>query len=185
MKGMIKRDYLVGNGAAQNIELGWIPDYVRVINVTDGDLITEGYLGGGNQVVPFSGGGTTEVAVGDTITGATSGAKATILKVLEYSGTWAGGDAAGFFVVDVISGTFQSENVYVSSDSTSGTDDATVTANVTHSVSVGAAAATASGNAAITRYAGSAGSNSKGFTIGSTVAEEAKLLYYVAFRADD
>lgn len=27
----------VGNGAALNIELGWTPDYVKVVNLTDGD----------------------------------------------------------------------------------------------------------------------------------------------------
>lgn len=180
MKGVIKTGYLVGNGAAQNIELGFIPDYVAIFNMTDGDKIHEAFIGP-HQVVPFSSGGTTEIAAGDTITGATSGATGYVMEVLLYSGTWAGGDAAGFFVVDMLDGTFGSENVDVGSSS----NLATVTANVTHTVDIDDAVASATGNAAITRYAGSASSNTKGFTMGSTIAEEAKLLRYIAIRGDE
>ncbi len=179
MQGQIKVGYHVGNGAAINVELGFIPDWVKVYNVTDGDLITEAFLGP-HQVVPFSSGGTSTIAAGNTITGNTSGATARVVEVLQYSGTFAGGDAAGFLVVEMLSGTFGSETIKLSG----GTDDATVTANVTHSVATAAAVAGATGNAAITRYVGSAGSAKQGFTIGSTVAEEAKLLRYVAVRGD-
>lgn len=179
MKGDIKVGYTVGNGAAINISLGFYPDWVKVYNVTDGDLITEAFLGP-YQVVPFSSGGTSTIAAGNTITGATSAATARVVEVLLYSGTFAGGDAAGFFVVEMLTGTFGSENVKLSG----GTDDATVTVNVTHSIATAAAVAGATGNAALTRYVGAAGSASKGFTIGSTVAEEAKLLRYVAVRGD-
>lgn len=173
----IKTGITVGNGAAINIELGFIPDMALVYNATDGDLITGGFLN--DMVIPFSGGGTTEVAVGDTITGATSGATAVVSQVLLYSGTWSGGDAAGFFVAkrQDITGTFGSENVY-----TSGTDEATVTVQVAHSFASAAAVAAATGNDALSAYTGSSGSASEGFTIGSSVAEEAKLLRWIAFR---
>lgn len=36
-----------GTGAAINIELGWVPDYVRVINVEDGDTVHEWFNGMG------------------------------------------------------------------------------------------------------------------------------------------
>lgn len=167
----------VGNGAAINIECGFIPDLVEVYNATDGDKVTRGYPN--EMVIPFSGGGTTEVAVGDTITGATSGATAVVSQVLLYSGTWAAGDAAGFFVAkrQDITGTFGSENVY-----TTGTDEATVTTQVTHCYDIDTEVAAATGNAAISAYVGSSGSASEGFTIGSTVAEEAKLLRWYALR---
>lgn len=180
----VKSDYLVGNGAALNVELGWIPDFVTVYNLTDADEWHSAFLGGGNKIIPFSGGGTTEIVIGDKITGATSGATARVVKVLEYSGTWAGGDAAGFFVVRDVTGTFSSENVKVGS----GTDDATVTAAVNHTLSVidsGSGAtdiAATTGNDALSQYTGAEGSASLGFTIGSGIAEEAKLLYYVAGR---
>jgi len=171
----------VGNGAAINVELGWVPDLVIVSNVTDSDKITIGYPN--RMSVPFSSGGTNEIAVGDIITGATSGAKATVQSVLLYSGTWAGGDAAGFFVIEreSLTGTFGSENVF--GEAAGATNDATVTVNVTHSVDVDTEVAAATGNAAITGYDGSSGTYAKGFTIGSSVAEEAKLLRWSAFRA--
>jgi hypothetical protein len=179
MQGNVKVDYLVGNGAAQNVEIGFIPDYVRIVNVTDGDIDTEAFLGL-FQTVPFTSGGVTEITAGQVITGATSGATARVIQILPYSGSWAAGDIAGFFVVDMLSGTFTSENVNVGSSS----NLATVTANVNHNVATAAAVAGATGNAAISRYVGAAGSNARGFTVGSTIAEEAKLLRYVAIRGD-
>jgi hypothetical protein len=34
-----------GNGAAQNIVIGFKPDYVRVVNITDGDITHEWFRG--------------------------------------------------------------------------------------------------------------------------------------------
>ncbi len=173
--------YTVGNAAAINIELGWIPDRVEVYNHTDGDKITTAFLD--TWVVPFSGGGTNELSVGDTITGMTNTGVSAILKqVLLYSGTWAGGDAAGFFIVkrDDQVGNFGSEKVR--GEVVGATDDADVTINVIQCVEVAAAAAAKTGNDAIAAYVGVAATNSKGFTIGSSVAEEAKLLVWSAWR---
>lgn len=169
---------VVGNGAAINVELGYIPDLVIITNATDGDKIHMGYPN--RMAIPFSGGGTTEIVAGDLIEGATSGATARVKSVLLYSGTWAGGDAAGFFIIEreTLTGTFESENVFVGS----GTDDATVTVNVTHTVDIDTEVASATGNAAISGYVGVDATNAKGFTIGSTIAEEAKLLRWAALR---
>lgn len=173
---------VVGNAAAINVEIGWIPDFVQVYNATDGDLITAGFLN--RYVIPFSGGGTNELVAGETITGVTNtGVTAVIKEVLLYSGSWAGGDAAGFFIVefDDQNGTFGSENV--TGETAGATDDATVTANVTHGwASAAAISAEDAGAAGLAPYAGVAESNSKGFTIGATVAEEAKLLRWCAWR---
>lgn len=181
MNNSYEHRVLVGNGAAQNIELGYVPEFAMLINATDGDLITIYNRG---KSIPFSGGGTTEIAVGDTITGATSGATAKVRQVLLYSGTWAGGDAAGFFIAneDDITGTWASENAYVSSDTTSGIDDATVTAAVELSQASAAAIAGATGNSAMSAYVGSAATYAKGITVGSTIAEEAKLLHLHVWR---
>lgn len=170
----------VGNGAAINVELGWIPDLVMITDVTDGTSIHMGFPN--RMAIPFSGGGTNELTAGEVITGATSGATAIIKEVLLYSGSWAAGTAAGFFIIerDDLTGTFESENV--TGETSGATDDATVTANVTHTVDIDTEVASATGNAAITAYAGSAASASKGFTIGSTIAEEAKLLRWAAWR---
>ncbi len=40
-----KSGVVTGTGAAINIELGWIPDYVKVVNITDADQIDEWFNG--------------------------------------------------------------------------------------------------------------------------------------------
>lgn len=61
----------------------------------------------------FTSGGTYQIAVGNTITGATSAATAVIGRVVVTSGTWAAGTAAGFLYFVTQTGTFQSENLNV------------------------------------------------------------------------
>lgn len=41
----VKVGTFTGTGAALNISIGWIPDYVRIINVTDGDITHEWFKG--------------------------------------------------------------------------------------------------------------------------------------------
>lgn len=65
------------------------------------------------RTLTFTSGGTTEIAEGDTITGATSSATAVVKRVILTSGSWAGGDAAGRFIVYSQTGTFGSENLDV------------------------------------------------------------------------
>ncbi len=43
----VKVGTYTGTGAAINIELGFIPDYVRIINATDGDISWEWFYGMG------------------------------------------------------------------------------------------------------------------------------------------
>lgn len=58
--------------------------------------------------------GSIEPDEGDTLTGATSGATATIKRVVMEDGTWAGGDAEGRIILDSVVGTFQAaENLQV------------------------------------------------------------------------
>lgn len=45
MANSVKVGTYTGTGAAINIELGWVPDYVRVWNVTDGDVSWEWFNG--------------------------------------------------------------------------------------------------------------------------------------------
>lgn len=63
--------------------------------------------------IPFTSGGVTEIVVGQTITGATGAATAVLTGVSLQSGSWAGGDAAGDFIMLTATGTFQSENINV------------------------------------------------------------------------
>lgn len=77
--------------------------------------------------LPFTSGGTTVIAVGDWIVGATSTAKAEVVAVEVTSGTWGAGTAAGTFTIKNQHGTFQSENILVAG----GSNDATIAANST------------------------------------------------------
>jgi hypothetical protein len=64
--------------------------------------------------VDWTSGGTYVVKPGDTITGASSGATAIVRKVVMQSGGYTAGDAAGYFVLDTITGTFTAnENLNV------------------------------------------------------------------------
>ena len=65
----------------------------------------------------FTSGGTYEVVEGNVITGATSSVTATITRVALQSGSWAAGDAAGYFIFASDSGTYQSENINVGGNS--------------------------------------------------------------------
>lgn len=170
--------YAVGTGAALNVSLGWIPRRVDIINLTDGDVMNFAIT---DKMIGFTSGGTAVPVAGNTIVGATSGARAKIKQVIILSGTFAAGNAAGFFVCDAdeVTGTFGSENVVISG--TSGTDDATVVAAVELGIAVTTAAASVTGNSGITSYVGS-DTAAKGFTLGSTVSESGKLLHWTAFR---
>lgn len=63
--------------------------------------------------LPFTSGGTTEIVEGDTISGATSGATATVGRVIVTSGTWAGANAAGTLILTMQTGTFSSESLNI------------------------------------------------------------------------
>lgn len=52
MANEIKTGLYTGTGAAINIQLGWVPDYVKVINLTDGDDAWEWWAGAtGNPTI--------------------------------------------------------------------------------------------------------------------------------------
>ena len=91
---------VTGTGAAIDIELGFVPDYVKIVNITDADIMHEWFAS---------------------------------------------------------------------------MDDG-------KAIATAAAVATLATNG-ITPYAGVRGSNSKGFTIGTTISESAKVLAYVAMRS--
>ena len=174
-----KSGYIHGTGSALNVSLGWVPNMVEIWNATDGDTIHTCFI---DKVIVFTSGGDGEVKKGDTLTGATSGATAKIRQVILDSGTWAGGDAAGWFICDVddINGTIQSENV---NQAGSGTQDniATVVVDVEFGVDIDTEVAGVTGNAGCLAYAGTV-DYSPGFTVGSTISEDGKLLYFRAFR---
>jgi hypothetical protein len=185
-KGNNKSGFSIGTGSAINVELGWVPTCVLLYNTDTTNILQAGFL---QWVIPFTSGGTSEVVAGSVLKGNTSAARATVQSILLASGTWAAGDAAGWFVVQEgsLTGTFGSETVVIQNLSTGalGTDDGTVTANVIYNAAVAAATTvTLVAATSVTRYEGVAGSNAKGFTIGATLSVNDKILPWMAFRDD-
>jgi hypothetical protein len=67
----------------------------------------------------YTSGGTVEIVAGNVLTGDTSGAQSLVISVTLDSGTWAGGNASGAFVLRRLKGTFSNNeilNVGVSSN---------------------------------------------------------------------
>lgn len=180
----ILRGSFYGAGAAVNVELGFVPKMVLIYNVTDGN---KAYMCFTDDVsIPFTSGGVNPIAARSQIKGVTSGAKALVRKVELLSGTFAGGDAAGFFLCDSadVTGTFQAENVTIQANSVNyasgATDDATVAAQVEHGIDLVGNAAV-SGATGIVSYQGDA-THKAGFTVGATLATNAKFFRWMAFR---
>lgn len=99
-----------GRAEAQysNVPLEW------TFNAADADDMNTVYgFFGFTWVLPFNQ-GSGEIRVGDTVTGATSGAEGVVTAVFLQSGGWAGGDAAGVLCLKGKTGTFQNgENLQV------------------------------------------------------------------------
>lgn len=187
MNPIVKTGRFLGTGAAINIQCGFIPDVVITWNITDLDGINVWQRG---RFAAFTSGGTHVLAPGDRIQGATNtNVRAIVREVYVTSGTFAGGDAAGYIVFDVLdeTGTFGSENIDLLSPSggpgietanVAGVSAQTELANMLISTAV-AGVTPANG---IQPYAGTAAGNSQGFTITATLSESARLFGYLAIR---
>lgn len=182
--GQVATGFIRGTGAAVNVLLGWIPEFVQIINLTDGDKIHINALA---PVIAFTSGGTAAIKAGDKLHGNTSDATVTIRQVIVDSGTWAGGDAAGWFVIDHDQvSTFTGETAYREGIDVDTTDGVTLSATEDQDgVDIDTEVAGTTSDATNCKaYVGTRGEDAKGFTIGSTISENAKLLHYVAFRGD-
>lgn len=178
---------VVGTGSAIDIELGWVPDRVEIYNATDGDKVHVAFPGRIGRRMVFTSGGTTEILPGDVLRGVTSLVEARITGVVLTSGTWAAGTAAGsfFFSAEDETGTFSSEDVRLFRELTElSANAATVVAQVEDTYDVDTEVAAATGNNGVLSFVGSGGTSPtrKGFTIGSTVSESAKVLRWYAWR---
>lgn len=184
-----KVGYIHGTGAALNVEIGFVPDYVRIWNATEGTDVFEGLLA---KVIVFTSLSAT-LKPGYWIKGITSGAKARIRDVIIDSGTVAGGDAAGWLVCDAedINGTLETENaqVYAITPGTAAaaTNHLGIVVDVTFGQSVITTAGPVSAGAGTTdvvAYTGTEATLRKGFTIGTTISEDGDILGYFAMSND-
>lgn len=98
-----------GSGKVKVMNFSGIDGSQDAYGILIGAVDTTGTL----KSVAFTSGGTYQVVPGDYVTGATSGAVGQVVSLTLSSGTWAGGDAAGTFILDNVVGTFQSENLNV------------------------------------------------------------------------
>jgi hypothetical protein len=184
MEPSIRTGRFVGTGAAVNISLGFIPDVVFTWKITDLDKVNIWQRG---SHMLFTSGGTREIVPGDVIQGATNtGVRARVLEVYLTSGTWAGGDAAGHFIIEDATGNFGSENVDLLNVGGIGIRTANVATVAVQSelanMSVVAATAGVTPAQGIQPYAGSAATAAQGFTVTATLSEAAHVFGYLAIR---
>jgi hypothetical protein len=178
--------FIRGTGAAVNVLLGFIPEFVQIVNLTGGDAVWMNPLA---PVIAFTSGGTDEIKAGDKLHGNTTDATATIRQVIVDTGTWAGGDAAGWFVLDPftqVSAFSAAETAYRDGVDADATDGCTLTAEAdTDGVDIDTeVAGTTTPATNCIAYVGSRGGDAKGFTIGATISVDTELLYYIAIRGD-
>lgn len=173
--------FIHGTGAALNVSIGFVPDVVEITDLTNGTIITKGVM---FEVVAFTS-GSLEIFAGDTITGLTNtGVSGVVDQVILDSGSWAGGDAAGWLVFKAaaVNGTFGSENAEVND---SGDNDLTVAAEVQKGVNIDTEVASATTTAGVQAYYGDADNGyPAGFTVGSGVSVNGALLFFQASASD-
>ena len=180
-------DGYIEGGTAQNIELGFHPRYVRILNLTEG---TEVYYDASlYDVLRFDGGGTEEIEAGYTIQAADDGWSAVVAEVVLISGTWAGGDAAGYLVLEPGSLTgagnlADNDNIKVATQKGGDPSGNWATLNTATNYRRTFDTDTEVGFIAsndITPYDGTAAGNGVGFSIGTGIGSADDLLYYIAF----
>lgn len=168
--------FLRGLGADLDVECGFVPDFVTIVNLTDGNKISMNPL---KKIVAFTS-GSEEIKPGEIVRGNTSQAYAEVEQVLVISGTYEGGDAAGFLVLSVgsLEGQFVAETAYRFQIDQAGDNivnlsgpadqngvdiDTEVSATITEATQC-------------REFRGTRGDKSLGFTVGASLAINGKLL---------
>lgn len=189
----------VATGGPDNVEVGFIPDVVKLYSISASPAVMNIWIR--LKVCAFTSGGTIEIVPGDVIQGATSTlVRAEVRRVAVTSGSWAGGDAAGYLFWQDWNqnGVFGSENVdLLGAGSTFGggggirlANAATVTAQseLGNYALAGAADPTNSSFAKVTPangiqpYSGTVGGASEGFTLTATLATAGDIWWWEATR---
>tara|TARA_B100002003_G_scaffold184400_2_gene172746 strand:+ start:2355 stop:2912 length:558 start_codon:yes stop_codon:yes gene_type:complete len=183
-KGHFASGVILGAGAAVNVSCGFIPDLV-ILNNANGATETV-TIGGGFAVVKFDS-GSTEIVVGDKLVDESAAGTFYVKSVTVTSGTWAGGDAAGWMEIYFVSGTVTNNNtlgIVKREGRAAVTNAATVDGsilypNVDIDTEVGAA------SAFVLPYAGVAATTPRGFTIGASAAVSGEFVWWAAFGKEE
>ncbi len=185
----VRTGVIHGTGLALNIEIGFVPDVVILVNPNSAaaEKVSFHLV---KKVIVFTSmtaAATSGIKAGAWIKGITSGAKALIGELILDTTT------TGLIIADVesITGTFQSENcqVYASEPGSAAAsdNDITVVVDVEFGVNIQTEATVTTINDGILGYAGSATADppeAKGFTIGSTISVNTEILFYIAIQND-
>ena len=180
--------FIVGNGAKRNIEIGFVPSFVRVTNLTDRATFEAAIA----QAIAFDS-GSVEIKSGMRIDASDGGWRGIVKQVILASGTWAGGNAAGWIVFEDGSlagsanvgdndGIYSSEQVDVAGSAN--VADVNGAGLVTLGVEREADGSAVDAESGVTPYFGSEASEAKGFSISATISVDNKLLHYQAWAPD-
>ncbi len=184
--------FALGTGAAINIQLGFVPDIVHTFNVAGTTPTMNVWYR--QKFCVFTSGGTGELVPGNIIQGATATqVRAMIRQVILSTGTWAGGDAAGWLLwtEEDQNGSFGTENVDLLDTAATVEDGGgTLTANVAGVVLQSELAQWDIDTAVIDQppttglfpYVGTDAGDSKGFTIGTDVSVSGEVIAWHAWR---
>lgn len=183
-KGHIARGVVLGGGAAVNVECGFEPDFVMLSNSRGSAETLVFYMG--NPVLKFDS-GSYEIVAGDKLKDATAGGTFTVVSVALTSGSWDGGDAAGWMEIKYVSGTVTNNNNLdlVERETRGGAlNVATIDGSITYSdtdtdTEVGTPAAVF-----VSEYAGASAANAKGFTLAAGALPSGEFVWWMAVKAD-
>lgn len=179
-------DGYIEGGTAQNIELGFHPRYVRILNLTEA---TEVYYDASlYDVLRFDDGDNEEILPGYTVQASDGGWSGVVAEVILTDGSWGSG-AAGYLVLEPGSLTGASNladndviRVAKQKGETPSGDwgDLNTATNYRRTFDTDTEVGFIAANG-ITPYDGTSGGNGAGFSIGTGIGSANDLLYYIAF----
>lgn len=183
MKGIIQNGVIKGAGAAVNVPCGFVPSFVLLNNARGAvKTIT---VWNGYPVLGFDS-GSYEILPGDKLT-ATAGGSFEVHSVTVLSGSWAGGDAAGFLEIRGDTGTISDNNtldVAVTDGRAAFTNAATVDgtrvyfdADIDSEVGIPS-------TRFVTAFEGVPGETPKGFTLSAGSLPSGEYVRWTAFASD-
>lgn len=184
----MKQGAFTGAGAAVNIVCGFIPGFVVLTNPrgsTETVTIWDGF-----STLGFDS-GSEEILPGDVLQDASASGTFEVVSVTLESGSWAGGDAAGFMEIIGESGTITNNNnlnrlaanppgpVREAASNVATINGSVVSSDIDIDSEVGTPAARF-----VVPYRGVAGSIAKGFTIAAGMAVSGERIRWTAFGAE-
>lgn len=185
--------FIIGTGAARNIPLGFVPSFVRLLNVTTRAT----YEAAMAQMVAFNNNGTPdpnarEIKAGMRIDAGDNGWRGTVKEVILQSGAWASGDAAGYLVFeeDTLVGSanlLDNDEIHASEQADlkgAATGFNLAGALVTLGVARPATGAAVAAQTGFVPYFGEEAETAKGFTMPASANADNDLLYYQAWAPD-